>query len=250
MAASPTRCGSISTGSRARFSRRAIRRRASRTFTAFWCPAASASGAPRARSRPPIRPRAAGALFRHLFRHADGGDRGRRRSPASRHALDRVRPDRRAGRRADDRMDAGQRAGKRAAEGDLGGTMRLGAYRAVLKPGRGRRDLRRRREITERHRHRYEVNIAYRERLEDEGMMFTGMSPDGLLPETSRSPSHPWFIGVQFHPELKCRPSPRTRCSRASSPPRRRRAGWCRRFADPRRRLGSENAARKDGRVV
>ncbi len=61
-------------------------------------------------------------------------------------------------------------------------------------------------EISERHRHRYEVNIAYRERLEDKGMVFAGMSPDGLLPETVEIPDHPWFIGVQYHPELKSRP--------------------------------------------
>jgi CTP synthase len=60
--------------------------------------------------------------------------------------------------------------------------------------------------ISERHRHRYEVNTAYRERLESSGLHFTGMSPDGLLPETVEYPDHPWFIGVQFHPELKSRP--------------------------------------------
>ncbi len=61
-------------------------------------------------------------------------------------------------------------------------------------------------EIAERHRHRYEVNIGYRKRLEDQGVRFAGMSPDGLLPETIELVDHPWFIGVQYHPELKSRP--------------------------------------------
>ena len=60
--------------------------------------------------------------------------------------------------------------------------------------------------ITERHRHRFEVNIAYRERLEAQGYVFSGMSPDGLLPEIVEIPDHPWFVGVQFHPELKSKP--------------------------------------------
>jgi CTP synthase len=67
-------------------------------------------------------------------------------------------------------------------------------------------DLRRRDEISERHRHRYEVNSAYREPLEKGGMVFSGMSPDGLLPEIIERPDHPWFVGVQFHPELKSKP--------------------------------------------
>ena len=61
-------------------------------------------------------------------------------------------------------------------------------------------------EISERHRHRYEVNMAYRDRLEEEGLVFSGLSPDGLLPEIIEYDDHPWFIGVQFHPELKSRP--------------------------------------------
>ena len=96
---------------------------------------------------------------------------------------------------------------KRAKAGDLGGTMRLGAYPAALdarQPGRG--DLRRRTEISERHRHRYEVNTAYKDRLEQHGLRFSGMSPDGVLPEIVEYEDHPWFIGVQFHPELKSRP--------------------------------------------
>jgi len=95
---------------------------------------------------------------------------------------------------------------RRKAEGDLGGTMRLGAYRAYLKPGSRIADIYSETEISERHRHRYEVNTAYRERLEAKGMIFAGMSPDGLLPETVELSDHPWFIGVQYHPELKSRP--------------------------------------------
>ena len=94
----------------------------------------------------------------------------------------------------------------RRAEGDLGGTMRLGAYRALLKPGSRIAEIYGETEISERHRHRYEVNTAYRARLEAKGMIFAGMSPDGLLPETIELADHPWFIGVQFHPELKSRP--------------------------------------------
>ena len=95
---------------------------------------------------------------------------------------------------------------QRRAEGDLGGTMRLGAYRASLKPGSRIARIYGATEISERHRHRYEVNTAYRDRLEAKGMTFAGMSPDGLLPETIELEGHPWFIGVQYHPELKSRP--------------------------------------------
>ena len=94
----------------------------------------------------------------------------------------------------------------RAAEGDLGGTMRLGAYKAFLKPGSKIAGIYGDTEISERHRHRYEVNTAYRAELEEAGVSFSGMSPDGLLPETIEIPDHPWFIGVQYHPELKSRP--------------------------------------------
>ena len=95
---------------------------------------------------------------------------------------------------------------KRGLQGDLGGTMRLGAYPAVL--GRGSRvgEIYRASEISERHRHRYEVNTAYKDRLAQHGMRFSGISPDGLLPEIIEYDDHPWFIGVQFHPELKSRP--------------------------------------------
>jgi CTP synthase len=94
----------------------------------------------------------------------------------------------------------------RAAEGGLGGTMRLGAYKAVLRPGSKIASIYGQTEISERHRHRYEVNMAYREQLEEKGLIFAGLSPDGLLPETVEFADHPWFIGVQFHPELKSRP--------------------------------------------
>ncbi|MFH2015349.1 MAG: CTP synthase [Pseudomonadota bacterium] len=95
---------------------------------------------------------------------------------------------------------------KRQAAGDLGGTMRLGAYEARLAPGSRIAEVYGSTTISERHRHRYEVNIDYKERLEDCGLVFAGMSPDGILPETVEYPDHPWFIGVQYHPELKSRP--------------------------------------------
>jgi CTP synthase len=94
----------------------------------------------------------------------------------------------------------------RAAGGDLGGTMRLGAYQACLAPGSKIARVYGGTEIFERHRHRYEVNMAYRERLEDKGLRFSGISPDGVLPEIVEYEDHPWFIGVQYHPELKSRP--------------------------------------------
>ena len=82
----------------------------------------------------------------------------------------------------------------------------LGAYRADLKPGSRIAEIYGETEISERHRHRYEVNTAYRAALEGKGLLFAGMSPDGLLPETVEFADHPWFIGVQFHPGLKSRP--------------------------------------------
>jgi len=98
-------------------------------------------------------------------------------------------------------------ARERRAEGDdLGGTMRLGAYDAVLAPGSKIAEIYGSNTISERHRHRYEVNLAYRDRLERAGLRFAGLSPDGVLPETCEREDHPWFIGVQFHPELKSRP--------------------------------------------
>jgi CTP synthase len=95
---------------------------------------------------------------------------------------------------------------KRNASGDLGGTMRLGAYAAALKKGTKISEIYGSTDISERHRHRYEVNVDYKERLENCGLVFSGMSPDGVLPETIEYPDHPWFIGVQYHPELKSRP--------------------------------------------
>ncbi|HZH12587.1 MAG TPA: CTP synthase [Microvirga sp.] len=95
---------------------------------------------------------------------------------------------------------------KRVAGGDLGGTMRLGAYQAKLTPGSKVAQIYGGTEISERHRHRYEVNMAYRERLEAKGLRFSGVSPDGVLPEIVEYEDHPWFIGVQYHPELKSRP--------------------------------------------
>jgi CTP synthase len=84
--------------------------------------------------------------------------------------------------------------------------MRIGAYRADLLEGSKIAAIYGQTEISERHRHRYEVNTAYRARLEAKGLLFAGMSPDGLLPETVEFLDHPWFIGVQYHPELKSRP--------------------------------------------
>ena len=95
---------------------------------------------------------------------------------------------------------------KRRSGGDLGGTMRLGAFEARLAKGSRIAEIYGTTTISERHRHRYEVNARYRERLEAVGVAFCGLSPDGLLPETIEIPDHPWFIGVQYHPELKSRP--------------------------------------------
>ncbi|MGI8852782.1 MAG: CTP synthase [Methyloceanibacter sp.] len=94
----------------------------------------------------------------------------------------------------------------RERNGNLGGTMRLGAYEAVLAGGSKAAEIYGTTRISERHRHRYEVNTRYRNRLEAAGLRFSGLSPDGLLPEIVERPDHPWFIGVQFHPELKSRP--------------------------------------------
>jgi len=101
----------------------------------------------------------------------------------------------------------GNQVQQRQADGDLGGTMRLGAYPAELAAGSLVSEVYGgAREISERHRHRYEVNMTYRTRLEEAGLHFSGVSPDGRLPEIVELPDHPWFIGVQFHPELKSRP--------------------------------------------
>ena len=89
---------------------------------------------------------------------------------------------------------------------DLGGSMRLGAYDAVLTPGSRVSAIYGGEAISERHRHRYEVNVGFREQIEAAGLKFTGLSPDGVLPEIVERTDHPWFVGVQFHPELKSRP--------------------------------------------
>jgi CTP synthase len=95
---------------------------------------------------------------------------------------------------------------RRDSGSELGGTMRLGAYPCVVEQGSRVAEVYGVRELSERHRHRYEVNINYRKALEEAGLRFSGMSPDGELPEIVELPSHPWFIGVQFHPELKSKP--------------------------------------------
>ena len=95
---------------------------------------------------------------------------------------------------------------RRSAEGNLGGTMRLGAYDCAVAAGSKLEEIYGKQLISERHRHRYEVNINYKDRLEKVGLRFSGMSPDGELPEVVEIPSHPWFVGVQFHPELKSKP--------------------------------------------
>jgi CTP synthase len=95
---------------------------------------------------------------------------------------------------------------RREESGDLGGTMRLGAYEAVLTPESRAAQIYGKTHISERHRHRYEINIGYKDTLEQAGLCFSGISPDGTLPEIVELPDHPWFIGVQFHPELKSKP--------------------------------------------
>jgi CTP synthase len=100
----------------------------------------------------------------------------------------------------------GNEVQRRSASADKGGTMRLGAYPCVLASGSRVADIYGAPSIMERHRHRYEVNINYKPALEKAGMRFSGMSPDGVLPEIVEYPDHPWFIGVQFHPELKSKP--------------------------------------------
>ena len=95
---------------------------------------------------------------------------------------------------------------RRSESGELGGTMRLGSYPAQLVAGSKIAQLYASTAINERHRHRYEVNIHYREKLEKAGMVFSGLSPDGILPEVVEYADHPWFMAVQYHPELKSRP--------------------------------------------
>ena len=100
----------------------------------------------------------------------------------------------------------GNQLESRAKAGDLGGTMRLGAYPCEIGAGTRAAEIYGATEISERHRHRYEVNINYRPQLEATGLKFSGLSPDGALPEIVEREDHPWFVGVQFHPELKSRP--------------------------------------------
>ena len=91
-------------------------------------------------------------------------------------------------------------------DGDLGGTMRLGAYEAVLNKDSLVHKIYGTDKISERHRHRYEVNMKYEDQLKQAGMIIAAKSPDGKLPEICERPDHPWFVGVQFHPELKSKP--------------------------------------------
>ncbi|MEL7488291.1 MAG: CTP synthase, partial [Pseudomonadota bacterium] len=100
----------------------------------------------------------------------------------------------------------GNETERRQSTSDLGGTMRLGAYPARLRPGSRVAEIYGAEEISERHRHRFEVDMDWAGRLEDHGVVFSGASPDGRLPEIMEIPDHPWFIGVQYHPELKSRP--------------------------------------------
>ncbi len=100
----------------------------------------------------------------------------------------------------------GKKKEKRNQDDNLGGTMRLGAYDCTIKADTLAHRIYGSKKISERHRHRYEVNINYKEALEKAGLVFSGMSPDGKLPEIIENPNHPWFLGVQFHPELKSRP--------------------------------------------
>lgn len=100
----------------------------------------------------------------------------------------------------------GETLQKRSEVGNLGGTMRLGSYPCKIAPDSLAHKVYRQEIIQERHRHRYEVNPTYRKQLEETGLRFSGLSPDGYLPEIIERPDHPWFVGVQFHPELKSRP--------------------------------------------
>jgi CTP synthase len=100
----------------------------------------------------------------------------------------------------------GKTVEKRDENTDLGGTMRLGAYDALLSEGSKVSEIYKTNKISERHRHRWEANISYKDSLEKKGVLFSGMSPDGRLPEIIELVDHPWFVAVQFHPELKSRP--------------------------------------------
>jgi CTP synthase len=106
---------------------------------------------------------------------------------------------------------------QRGQNGDLGGTMRFGAYEAALAGNSHVASIYGATHISERHRHRYEVNVHYRSALEEGGLLFSGMSPDGALPEIVERPDHPWFVGVQFTRNSSPSPSSRIPCSPASS---------------------------------
>jgi CTP synthase len=103
-------------------------------------------------------------------------------------------------------MEADGSAVQRDAASDLGGTMRLGAYNAALNADSLVAKIYASTSIEERHRHRYEVDIKFREQLEEKGLIFSGMSPDGRLPEIVEVKDHPWFIAAQFHPEFTSTP--------------------------------------------
>ena len=105
-------------------------------------------------------------------------------------------------------MEEWQKGKKRikGSEKDLGGTMRLGLYDAILKNNSLISKIYSDKKIKERHRHRYEVNIKYKSEFEKKGLIFSALSPDGTLPEIIELKDHPWFVGVQFHPEFKSRP--------------------------------------------
>jgi CTP synthase len=95
---------------------------------------------------------------------------------------------------------------KRTEQSDKGGTMRLGSYPCQIQKGSLINEIYGTLEIFERHRHRYEVNTKYMDKFREKGFIYSGMSPDNFLPEIMESKNHNWFIGVQFHPELKSRP--------------------------------------------
>ena len=202
------RARSISTGSRSRYSRRKTRRRFSKRCTASLFPAVSASAASEGKilAAQFARERKVPYLgicfgmqmaFIEAARTLAGVDNasstefGPTKEPVVGLMTEWLK---------------GNMLEKRRETGDLGGTMRLGAYKAHLAKGSKIAEIYGDTPISERHRHRYEVNVDYKERLEDCGLVFSGMSPDGVLPETIEYPDHPWFIGVQYHPELKSRP--------------------------------------------
>ena len=155
-----------------------------------------------------LRPREGAAVPGHLLRHAARLRRGGAPDGPERRLLDRVRPVRRPDRRPDDRVGAGRRSCSGAASATISAA-RCGwapIPACWSRAAWSRRSMAACRAISERHRHRYEVNINYRPVLEGAGLRFSGMSPDGRLPEMIELPGHPWFVGVQFHPELKSRP--------------------------------------------